>query len=865
MSLSYIVFCRIVGIKELPDDELSAAVGVLADVVKEACAAAGQAEPAGIYSSVYGRLLVISWHISAALDVARSIRTRAQEGGVRLAIGIASGRVVQTHDVPGENVAGVAINRAARLAHLDGGEGQIAVEEDAVSDALKSAREYATRFGREPLQGRVKNTELEYRWLQVEQENLKEVRKRTRAPNPTSAHVVVYDIAGFSKMHIEELRKAVGHMQDAVHGAFHSVGVDDARKPGDRFWYAPAGDGGVVVFRQFEVAWAFAKEFQHRAEGNVEARVGVATGNVVVVDDLPVGSAIMEADGLSGLPASGGICVSDRFWEQLGSTDRKGWTAEPHATHSKALLLHQVVRWSPEPTAAEPRPGSQTPVPRQPASRSSGRCILVVLSDAERTAKYTLKTAVTSAVDLLNAKEPFAFAPIKFLPATDAISSAEAFSQVTRDLCAAEVVVFDVTGYEPAVMLLAGIRAVVRRGVTILSLGGQLSLQSIDELPFNIKDANLVSHAEGQQKNIYRPPQERVRRRIQEGLRQVSSPGYLDLPAYEAVRNLPANERWTIPADECVLALVSFGEEYVNKNWDSVLRPALSHHQGVLRQKAVSGPQLADHEPRPARYGVVRSVDIDSPRLVSSAIYGLIRRTALCVVDWTDWRANVFFELGVRLAASPHPVVCLIDDEQLAIVDGKQPIRKGPGRRQKRANLEDVNKRLDTISVQARALASLLACKPYSSGQQDTWEAFAWIFGTITPVPAIEACRAAICSSIDTTTEPAAVPIYRELLWSALRFATDESTPVSCVLYENEKLEALARDALRDRMIAAWTQFQVAKFMPEQILHDQQLWDEWSTIVHYVSAYLKEREPAQFERIKELQKAKNQLRKQGKQ
>src|ERR1039458_9676786 len=59
---------------------------------------------------------------------------------------------------------------------------------------------------------------------------------------------------------------------------------------------------------------------------------------------------------------------------------------------------------------------------------------------------------------------------------------------------------------------------------------------------------------------------------------------------------------------------------------------------------------------------VVRILDITSPRLVGQALYEQIRWAETCIVDWTYWRANVFFELGVRLACFEIGPVCLLDE-----------------------------------------------------------------------------------------------------------------------------------------------------------------------------------------------------------
>ena len=56
-------------------------------------------------------------------------------------------------------------------------------------------------------------------------------------------------------------------------------------------------------------------------------------------------------------------------------------------------------------------------------------------------------------------------------------------------------------------------------------------------------------------------------------------------------------------------------------------------------------------------------LDIVSPRLVGQALYEQIRWATFCVVDWTEWRANVFFELGVRLTCSPNDPLIILQAE----------------------------------------------------------------------------------------------------------------------------------------------------------------------------------------------------------
>ena len=56
----------------------------------------------------------------------------------------------------------------------------------------------------------------------------------------------------------------------------------------------------------------------------------------------------------------------------------------------------------------------------------------------------------------------------------------------------------------------------------------------------------------------------------------------------------------------------------------------------------------------------LRTLDLQSPRLVGQALYEQVRWSSWCVVDWTEWRPNVFFELGVRLACSERDPLSII-------------------------------------------------------------------------------------------------------------------------------------------------------------------------------------------------------------
>jgi hypothetical protein len=87
------------------------------------------------------------------------------------------------------------------------------------------------------------------------------------------------------------------------------------------------------------------------------------------------------------------------------------------------------------------------------------------------------------------------------------------------------------------------------------------------------------------------------------------------------------------------LVLCSFNNDY-EPNWNHLANEIVGHYRGAE---------------------AVRMLDVHSPRLVGQALYEAIRWAQTCVFDWTGWRANVFFELGVRLACADVGPVGVIE------------------------------------------------------------------------------------------------------------------------------------------------------------------------------------------------------------
>lgn len=224
------------------------------------------------------------------------------------------------------------------------------------------------------------------------------------------------------------------------------------------------------------------------------------------------------------------------------------------------------------------------------------------------------------------------------------------FDDVVRGLVEADLAIFDVTHFEPGMMLLMGIRSATRRGVSICTHGaGWHELDEIDT-PFNLRDLSLGSHTKNPGGKGGDPVIKDFVSRIKLGFGQLATqPTYQDLPAYDALRQLGSQREAAsiIPASERILVLASYGNKY-NSNWQYL--------QNTL------GGILTDDL---AQTKVLRLIDAGNPQLVSQSLYEQIRRTAGCVVDWTEYSPSTFFELGVRLAVSEWGAIQFMDERYL--------------------------------------------------------------------------------------------------------------------------------------------------------------------------------------------------------
>ena len=143
-------------------------------------------------------------------------------------------------------------------------------------------------------------------------------------------------------------------------------------------------------------------------------------------------------------------------------------------------------------------------------------------------------------------------------------------------------------------------------------------------LPFNLASLNPI-HTDADT--------EYITDAIESGLAALKAQpnAYLDLPAFDAVRLLGEDYRPIEPESQIFIL------RWFDKQYDKHVRKVIN-----TRLRARFGEKTK----------ILTTIDSQSPELVEQRLYAAIRRTQLCILDWTAWRPNVFFEAGVRLAVN---------------------------------------------------------------------------------------------------------------------------------------------------------------------------------------------------------------------
>jgi hypothetical protein len=391
---------------------------------------------------------------------------------------------------------------------------------------------------------------------------------------------------------------------------------------------------------------------------------------------------------------------------------------------------------------------------------------------------------------------------------------ARAFDDVTslvnaiNAVCTADVAVFDTTDFQQAgIMLLLGVRAVARRGVTVCSVGGEYVIGGELAVPFNLQMLNLASHSAAQEQVSGSDPRDLIGKKIANGFRELSQlPDYLDLPAYDAVRRLGADSLAYRPIqyDKQVLFLCPFSQEYSLRNWSRYMSKELS---GKLKEHF----RRANKEGADPR--LVRLLDLSTPRLVAQTLYESIRLTDMCVVDWTNCRANVMFEAGVRLATNPLGAVHVAEADNGGIQIGSHPASH-------------------VLKMVSLFKPLMYSCKP---GHADVYQRMIERFeeslsGRSSNFDSL--IYRTVGLSLDGVLSPA-VPVAEELVRSAnLLLGEDyESSGLCPVLYHDVSKKILddVAEAAAERRVAAWLYLE--RRIPDHILrNDENLYAQFRTL-----------------------------------
>ena len=181
--------------------------------------------------------------------------------------------------------------------------------------------------------------------------------------------------------------------------------------------------------------------------------------------------------------------------------------ADEHSPASQVGLIPSPLAWPRRDKADDTLANWCAVVSESDARRSAGEFVGLVVDKLASQSRGLLNQAYRRwghAVQL----DP---SPGKLL-AGNVLSSPGSFGHAVEQVCRAELAIFDLTNYEPAVMILLGIRAVIRRGLTVCVVGQHDQPWQDAESPFHLREVSLLQA----------PDRDAVEARIVEGIKQLA-------------------------------------------------------------------------------------------------------------------------------------------------------------------------------------------------------------------------------------------------------------------------------------------------------------------------------------------------------
>jgi hypothetical protein len=515
---------------------------------------------------------------------------------------------------------------------------------------------------------------------------------------------------------------------------------------------------------------------------------------------------------------------NQRYWQETPHWD--DWTRWPV--------------WKPN-DFTEPPPPLDTPA-------NSGPIYLVVEHpDTERFVETAFRTGISKLRQSNGA--PSNPTTITLDLVTD-FENPHRFGRAVRELCRAHIAVFDLTEVKkcPEALVLLGIRAVARRGITLVTARfeqpGNEPAESeapfaVPKSPFLLRDIGFYGWGD-EEKFI-----ERLKKGIEEGQARAErlGPIYRDLPAYQEVRHLgPEPEDYRVQGpDDAVLLLTPFEKAYRKSN----------------------GSWLRSRVGAVAKGSRIYIVESPSPERTSSKLYTAIRRTQLCVVDWTGQSPNVFFEFGVRLAVSPKPAICVIHHED----------RKRLAQSERARGILDLFRPLDYDNrggpEMAQEFEQKLQTRREILDQKDSAADWPLNEATLSPDFVYRQVRAAIPNAA----EDWSTPVWKELRRTAsliLGSKPDQYPDLPVLFGDDDAYKRQAAESAMDRLLAAWyfleRRYNIQKGLEDgPISWEEDPWKSWLEIGRLIARELKYDSRADYMRMRGeiddiLQMAKRRLR-----
>jgi hypothetical protein len=349
-------------------------------------------------------------------------------------------------------------------------------------------------------------------------------------------------------------------------------------------------------------------------------------------------------------------------------------------------------------------------------------------------------------------------------------------------------------------MMLIGLRAVVKRGISVVTVDHALPPQEWVKIPFSLKQISPVAHIPLKPQDP-KNPVNLMATTFAEGWRQLRAmQHYLDLPAYDDIRRVGTtpSDYEPVPWQRAILWMCSFQDHYLEQNYKRASQ-SLSRVFGSLAREKKLGMNAPE---------VKLIIDIISPRLMSQRTYEAIRRHELCVVDWTQWRANVFYEFGVRLAVSDQAPICLLDP-QIELADDIAMT----GLQQHKLLKELFTPHIyDGTSVADSDFD--LACQNWDQQQSPGTLEHGSIFREV-------------CQALEVDQESASLPLHRELIASAYAMTGVDQRQAGDlpILYaKHPVLNQRATQGSWQRLLAAWRYVDsLMEHCPDRVRNDATL------------------------------------------